>query len=86
METLLINNVFTYYGKGYSFVFKDDAIHRHTTTIIKNSHIKVLENDTDLSLNELKTHIVDTWFKDENETTRVNNNAKARARRRNENI
>ena len=77
METLLINNVFTYYGKGYSFVFKDDAIHRHTTTIIKNSHIKVLENDTDLSLNELKTHIVDTW---------VNNNAKARARRRNENI
>ena len=83
METLLINNVFTYYGEGYSFIFKDDAIHRHTTTIIKNSHIKVLENNTDLSLNELKTHIVDTWFKDQNETTRQNNNAKARARRRN---
>ncbi len=85
METLLINNIWTYYGKGYSFKFKDDAIHRHTTTIIKNSHIKVLENNTDLSLNELKTHIVDTWFKDENETTRTNNNAKARARRRNAN-
>ena len=83
METLLINNIWTYYGKGYSFKFKDEAIRRHTTTIIKNSHIKVLENETDLSLNELKTHIVDTWFKDENETTRANNNAKARARRRN---
>ena len=44
---LLINNVFTYYGKGLQLKFKDDAIHRHTTTIIKNSHIKVLENKTD---------------------------------------
>ena len=86
METLLINNIWTYYGEGYSFKFKDDAIHRHTTTIIKNSHIKILENETDLSLNELKTHIVDTWFKDQNETTRANNNAKARARRRNEHL
>ena len=82
MKALIINGVVTYYGDGYSFKFKDDAIHRHTTTIIKNSHLKVLENKTDLSLNELKTHIVDTWFKDENETTRANNNAKARARRR----
>ena len=83
METKIIKGVWTYYGDGYSFTFKDESIHRHTTTIIKNSHIKVLENKTDLSLSELKTQIVDAWFADENAMTRENNNAKARARRRN---
>ena len=27
MKALIINGVVTYYGEGYSFVFKDDAIH-----------------------------------------------------------
>jgi hypothetical protein len=50
MRAEIIKGVVTYYGNGYKFTFKDEAIHRHTTTIIKNSHIKVIENKTDLLL------------------------------------
>jgi len=85
MKAEIIKGVVTYYGNGYKFIFKDEAIHRHTTTIIKNSHIKVIENKTDLLLGDLKTKIIDEWFSDQNQTTRENNNKKARARRKNEN-
>jgi len=81
MKAEIIKGVVTYYGNGYKFIFKDEAIHRHTTTIIKNSHIKVIENKTDLLLGDLKTKIIDEWFSDQNQTTRENNNKKARARR-----
>lgn len=83
MRAEIIKDVVTYYGNGYVFTFKDEAIHRHTTTIIKNSHIKVIENKTDLLLGDLKTKIIDEWFSDQNQTTREKNNKKARARRRN---
>ena len=83
MRAEIIKNVVTYYGDGYKFIFKDEAIHRHTTTIIKNSHIKVIENKTDLLLSDLKTKIIDEWFSGENQITRENNNKKARARRKN---
>lgn len=86
MKAEIIKGVVTYYGNGYKFTFKDEAIHRHTTTIIKNSHIKVIENKTDLLLGDLKTKIIDEWFSGENQTTRENNNKKARARRKNANI
>ena len=85
MRAEIIKGVVTYYGNGYKFIFKDEAIHRHTTTIIKNSHIKVIENKTDLLLGDLKTKIIDEWFSGENQTRRENNNKKARARRRNAN-
>ena len=85
MRAEIIKGVVTYYGNGYKFKFRDEAIHKHTTTIIKNSHIEVIENKTDLLLGDLKTKIIDEWFSGENQTTRENNNKKARARRRNEN-
>lgn len=75
------NRKLQYYGEGYSFVFKDEKHHNHSHSIITPSHIKILSNNTGLTLAQLKKHIIEEWFEEENATARLHNNQVTKERR-----
>ena len=70
-----------YGSSSYSFRFKNPAVQKWTSHIIKPSDLKVLTNETGLSLADAKAKMIDDWFAEDNEDTRERNNAKARERR-----
>ncbi len=70
-----------YYGEDYEFVFKDEKHHNHNHSIITPSHLKILSNTTELTLAQLKKHIIEEWFEDENATARLHNNHVTKKRR-----
>lgn len=73
-----INNIFNYFGTDYQFSLTDEKFHNYRTLIIKPNHIKLILNNTELSNADLKTKIIEDWFSQENEETRLANNKKRR--------
>jgi|TARA_R100001163_G_scaffold65110_2_gene61166 hypothetical protein len=82
MRAESINNKIHYSGEGYEFTLSDEKYHKHQTFIVRPKHIKVLKNETELDSRDLKENIIEEWFFEENEATRINNNKK---RQKNEN-
>jgi hypothetical protein len=73
-------NDFKYEGDGYVFQFKNQREAFYKTLVVSTRHLKVLENRTGLESKRLKEVIIEEWFADENEITRLENNAKRRAK------
>ncbi len=71
----------TYHGNNYVFVLSDECYHEYSCLVIKPSHIKVRNNTSDMSTKDLKTQIIEDWFKEENERVKLHNNEKAKQRR-----
>ena len=75
MKAKIRRDKITYYGvvdeKNYHFIFKSEEVHNYSNHVVTPSQIKVLSNDTELSLANLKQHIIEHWFGDENEEARA---------------
>ena len=80
MYAELKNNILNYHGKDYSFSLTDEKYHNYATLIISPKHIKVLDNKTNLNLQELKDMIISEWFAEENAFVREQNNNKRRTK------
>jgi len=79
----LVDGINFYNGEDYKYKLVDEKYHRYAWLIVKEKHIQIIENKTDLSDKELKSEIVRSWFLIENELVKQHNNAKARSRRSN---
>ena len=79
----LVDGINIYKGDDYKFKLVDEKYHRYAWLIVKEKHIQITENKTDLSDKELKSEIVRSWFLIENALVKQHNNAKARSRRSN---
>ena len=75
----------TFFGtvdkKNYHFVFKSEEVHGYSNHVVTPSQIKVLSNETKLGLAELKQHIIEHWFAEENQQARAHKAAIAKSRR-----
>ena len=85
MKAKIRRDKITYYGvvdeKNYHFIFKSEEAHNYSNHVVTPSQIKVLSNDTELSLANLKQHIIEQWFGDENEEARAHKASVAKSRR-----
>ena len=83
-----IKNKVHYFGEDYEFIFKDEKYHKFSHFVVAPSHLKILTNETEYTLAELKKHIIHTWFEEENTEARAHNaqvTKKRRHRIRNQN-
>lgn len=85
MKAEIRRDKITYFGavdeKNYHFIFKSEKAHSYSNHTVTPSQIKVLSNDTELSLADLKQHIIKHWFGDENEEARAHKASVAKSRR-----
>jgi hypothetical protein len=81
MELRKENKSYTYYGHDYVFRLVNEKYYDYTSLIIKPSHIRLVRNLSDLSIEDLKAKIIEDWFAEENEMVRQRNNQKAKVRR-----
>jgi len=70
-----------YYGEEYEFIFKDEKYHSYNYFVVTPSHLKVLINDTNFTLANLKKHIIEVWFEEENILARIHNSQITKKRR-----
>lgn len=82
MRTKIKRNRYTYYGYNYSFRLAEERYHNHATLVIRPSHIEVLENDSDMTDQEIRELAVADWFEEQNQLTRARNNKKRREARK----
>ena len=75
-------NRYTYYGYNFSFRLAEERYHNHATLVIRPSHIEVLENDSDMTDQEIIELAVADWFEEQNQLTRARNNKKGEARKK----
>ena len=76
-----INGVLCYNAPDYQFTLADEKYHNYATLVIGSNHLRITKNDTGLSTKDLKEHIINEWFAEENEMTRQKNNAKRKEKR-----
>jgi len=76
-----LNNVMYYNAADYQFTLTDEKYHNYATLVIGSNHLRITKNDTELSTKDLKEHIINEWFAEENEMTRQKNNAKRKEKR-----
>ncbi len=76
-----INGVLYYNAPDYQFALTDEKYHNYATLIVNTKHIKITKNNTELSTKDIKEHIINDWFAEENEMTKQKNNAKRKEKR-----
>ena len=76
-----INGVLYYNSPDYQFTLADEKYHNYATLVISSNHLRITKNNTGLSTKDLKEHIINEWFAEENEMTRQKNNAKRKEKR-----
>ena len=76
-----LNDIMYYNAPDYQFTLADEKYHNYATLVIGSNHLRITKNDTGLSTKDLKEHIINEWFAEENEMTRQKNNAKRKEKR-----
>ena len=76
-----LNSVIHYNAPDYQFKLSDEKYHNYATLVVGSNHLRITKNDTGLSTKDLKEHIINEWFAEENEITRQRNNAKRKQKR-----
>tara|TARA_B100001939_G_C16765272_1_gene540130 strand:- start:480 stop:722 length:243 start_codon:yes stop_codon:yes gene_type:complete len=78
MRVEYINNVVHYYADNYEFTLSDEKFHRYATLVVRPTHLNLIDNQTNLSDQDLKEQIIQDWFAEENDIVRESNNKKRR--------
>jgi len=81
MYTEYKNNKVHYHGEDYEFIFKDEKYHDYTYSVVTPSQLRLLINTTNFTLAELKKHIIEIWFEEENHLARKHQSQVTKKRR-----